>query len=92
MTTLEHLPTPCSCEKKPGCEVCRGTGNAEDAAGYTFKHYNGDDYVCEGVAIQSNTGATQIIYRRLGTLNLFVHNVSDFLLEVDGKPRFKRVN
>ena len=59
-----------------------------------YKHFKGDHYLVEDIAMSSDDGVTPyVIYRKLyGDGGLFIRELSDFLEEVDHKkyPNVKR--
>ena len=52
-----------------------------------YKHFKGDHYLVEDIAMSSDDGVTPyVIYRKLyGDGGLFIRELSDFLEEVDHK-------
>ncbi len=51
-----------------------------------YKHFKGDSYIVEDIAIDSETGEKAVIYRSLyGNGTLFVRPLTSFLEEVDHK-------
>lgn len=52
-----------------------------------YKHFKGDHYLVEDVALSSDDGVTPyVIYRKLyGDCSLYIREKSDFLGEVDRK-------
>ena len=51
-----------------------------------YKHFKGDSYIVEDIAIDSETGEKTVIYRSLyGNGTLFVRPLTSFLEEVDHK-------
>lgn len=51
-----------------------------------YKHFKGDSYIVEDIAIDSETGEQTVIYRSLyGKGTLYVRPINSFLGEVDHK-------
>jgi len=51
-----------------------------------YKHFKGDSYIVEDIAIDSETGDKVVVYRSLyGNATLFVRPLTSFLEEVDHK-------
>lgn len=51
-----------------------------------YRHYKGDHYIVEDVAMHSETGEAMVVYRRLyGNGGLYVRPKEMFLSEVDHK-------
>ena len=51
-----------------------------------YKHFKGDNYIVEDIAIDSETGEQAVIYRSLyGNGTLYVRPINSFIEEVDHK-------